>query len=348
MGSGVELYIQKQLDCIKKIVSKTCIGPGQYQLYLIGSGARNELTVRQDTGNYYADSDIECYLVSDNKKVFDYVNQINAELIATPQLTISAEISGADWNTIKNFKTRQWLVDAAHFNKMLWSSTNVEVQNVFNRFLGNEIPKIDFYELITNRIMEYNRTSAPYALVKLYCDCAGVLSALGDEYRSSYGGRLKYIESINVDSYNKIFKSEYVTVLFFEQLKHALRYKLSGNVQYLSLIHNTFHSNSVTMQQAIVSILKSTVLGDQIVIPEEKLEQLYRSFIKSQPLAYRIVGYGRDLLNAPIASSGIILRMGLRLSPSQWVRLKGIEEFLQLNKESKQWHNEWKLLCKGV
>ncbi|MGL1903965.1 MAG: hypothetical protein OCC49_17640 [Fibrobacterales bacterium] len=340
MQQNNRYLIDEQLSLITSIVKQECTEEHWHTFYLIGSAARGELTIDSVSGEWR--SDVECYLISDDKNIQEVISHIQAALYFDEGITIDVSISGTIEKTFISFAPKQWLIDAAEYNRVLWSS-GANNFNHFLRFRGQAIPDNDLIDLLTNRIVEFNNRKDPYSLVKLYCDVVSIQMLHRGCYTASYRKRYSWIDEGYL---NRGFQNTQRQELFEQYACSALRYKLTGDRAVYSQIAKNF--------QKYVDVLKITIsevfwkcmgIDDKPV----NTESAYQNYMQSRSRISTLTHYLRDVYHAPFLSLYIGSHFGLILPPSAVIRREALKEFF--NPDELFEHNmysSWKQLCKNV
>lgn len=316
----------------------------KYELYLIGSASRGEVTVLVSDEEIIPQSDIEFYLLTNMPHMEGLVAEINNEL-GKISFT-SVEVNGTSYQRFNRYRVKQWLIDAAHSSRLMASSGIVQ-ENAFLPFLKETLPAQDLVFLLLNRVVEYEREKDIYFLVKLYSDIAGVILYREDRYSVSVKRRIKCFT--NVAFQQKVVESGCVSASFLESLIMILGYKLYPTKR----IGGRIERDRLALESAALKVVKELInrllATDYGIAQKSDLTESIKELYTHRGFVLACKEWFQDLRRSLWKSLSVLFEHGLRLSPRATVFFRAA----QVVEESRcdnamRLYNDWVLYCKSA
>ncbi len=337
-------YFERVIAVATNIILKSIPKGVVFELYLIGSSARDEMTILYNSNEKVIMSDMEFYIITNMKQMIPFIEMVNRKLGRIG--TVSVEINGTNYNRFEKYQPKQWIIDAAQGAKKIATSENCTTSS-FELFVNHSVPSQDIVFLLLNRIIEYESERDIYFLIKMYVDIAGALLYVSDEYTASVKERLSKIS--DTETSMNLLMSTPVTENQLDNLKLILGYKLFPSRKVGIEIEN----NRKSLEKGIIPLLKwliSTLVNQQDnqknVQPEEDLKALF----KQRGLLLYIKEWVQDLSTDFYRSVDVFFTYGLTLTPRGSIFYRAAKEITNPNlfAQNRELYSDWIQLCKSA
>ena len=336
------------LSCVCDVLPSSCV----YQLYLIGSLSRNEATFSYFNGEYKPLSDIEMYLLSENKLSSTYWNMIR-RMLSTHLPDWSIDISGTTFKKFHKFKTRQWLIDVGNTGRLLIHS-NMHDKHAFSKFRDITPSAIDNVTILSNRIIENkNETCNQYYFnIKLCIDMVGVVIACENRYRTKYSERFDALLNVH-DLFGVTYNiPAYLMNEFVEAARQAFCIKLEEHNNSDEELYNFSLKHKNCLREFMVYLLPIClykISSKKYIIYNDPI-RAYKMYLSRSSFFIHKLRWILQVWRNPSIVSMMFYCGKLNMLPSEFVYYQGIKSYF-MNKcdiPIKALFPLWEKYCKST
>ena len=340
--------IQIMLDEVGKRVAEEIPAACRFQLFILGSFARDEATYHEAKNGICYESDLDLYLLVESHDADSTLARARASLAGMDGPEIS--LNGNNYSNFSSFQPKQWLIDAAHSHQIL-AESHAGQENPFSRFIGLTPSLEDLLRLVMNRMVDANlRPNSPsYELSKLCMDMATALLGLKCLYRTSYAERLGALEELKTLLLaDELFPSGLVrpfTYLASECFLAKLD-RGDGGRRLEHLESLGFRRLVREMSKYVIIALVTEITGRISGTPLEA----YRQLAFSQGWRRIAKDWLRQLVREPASTMDLLTSPPLLAGPMDRVYYQALGFFLEEDKslQAEAIHIKWALLCKNT